>query len=260
MLEILAYAALALAVLPAVVTAVNLAVFRAPPPRGPAPQPRVSLLIPARDEESNIGASLDTALASQGVDLEVVVLDDGSTDRTAAIVAAHMQRDPRLRLLVAPPLPPGWCGKQHACHVLAGHARHPLLVFADADVRLSPDALARIAGLLERKGLDLASGFPQEVAGTPAEALIVPLIHVLLLGYLPIWLARRLQHPAFAAGCGQLIAVRRDAYQRAGGHAAIRGSRHDGLMLPRAFRRAGCATDLFDATDPARSSCQNHSI
>ena len=252
MLEIPAYAALALAVLPAVMTAVNLAVFRAPPPRGPAPQPRVSLLIPARDEESNIGALLDTALASEGVDLEVVVLDDGSTDRTAAIVAAHMQRDPRLRLLVAPPLPPDWCGKQHACHVLAGHARHPLLVFADADVRLSPDALARIAGLLERKGLDLASGFPQEVTGTPVEALIVPLIHVLLLGYLPIWLARRLRHPAFAAGCGQLIAVRRDGYQRAGGHAAIRGSRHDGLTLPRAFRRAGCATDLFDATDLAR--------
>jgi hypothetical protein len=252
MLAILAYAALALALLPALVTAVNLAVFRAPPPCGPGPRPRVSLLIPARNEENNIGAALDTALASEGVDLEVVVLDDGSTDRTAAIVAAHMQRDARLRLVAAPPLPPGWCGKQHACHVLSGHARHPLLVFADADVRLAPDALARIAGLLERGGLDLASGFPHEETGTPAEALIVPLIHVLLLGYLPIWLARHVQHPAFAAGCGQLIAARRDAYRRAGGHAAIRNSRHDGLMLPRAFRRAGCTTDLFDATDLAR--------
>ena len=91
MLEILAYAALALAVLPAVMTAVNLAVFRAPPPRGPAPRPSVSLLIPARDEEANIGAALDAALASEGVELEVLVLDDGSTDRTAAIVAAHLQ-------------------------------------------------------------------------------------------------------------------------------------------------------------------------
>lgn len=252
MLEILAYAALALAVLPAVVTAVNLAVFRAPPPRGPGPRPRVSLLIPARNEEANIGAALGAALASEGVELEVLVLDDGSTDRTAAIVAAHLQDDARLRLLAAPPLPPGWSGKQHACHVLAGHARHPLLVFADADVRLSPDALARIAGLIERKGLDLVSGFPQEVTRTLSEALIVPLIHVLLLGYLPIWLARQNRHPAFGAGCGQLVAVRRDAYQRAGGHAAIRSSRHDGLMLPRAFRRAGYATDLFDATDLAR--------
>jgi len=252
MLEILASAALALALLPAVVTAINLAVFRAPPPRGPGPQPRVSLLIPARNEEANIGAALGAALASEGVELEVLVLDDGSTDRTAAIVAAHLQDDARLRLLAAPPLPPGWCGKQHACHVLASHARHPLLVFADADVRLSPDALARIAGLLEQRRVDLASGFPMEETGTFAEALIVPLIHVLLLGYLPIWLARRSRHPAFGAGCGQLMAVRHDAYRRAGGHAAIRRSRHDGLMLPRAFRRAGCRADLFDATDLAR--------
>jgi cellulose synthase/poly-beta-1,6-N-acetylglucosamine synthase-like glycosyltransferase len=251
MLEILAYAALALALLPAVVTAVNLAVFRAPADR-PVTRPRVSLLIPARDEEANIDGTLRAALASEGIELEVVVLDDGSTDRTAAIVAAHMQGDARLRLVAAPPLPPGWCGKQHACHVLAGRARHPVLVFADADVRLAPDALARITGLLERRRLDLASGFPLEETGTLAEALIVPLIHLLLLGYLPVWLARRSRHPAFGAGCGQLMAVRRDAYRRVGGHAAIRNSRHDGLMLPRAFRRAGCEADLFDATDLAR--------
>ena len=252
MLEVLAYAALALALIPAVLTAHNLGVFRVPPPCGPGPRRQVSLLIPARNEEVNIGAALGAALASEGVELEMLVLDDGSTDRTAAIVAAHAQNDARLRLLAAPPLPPGWCGKQHACHILAGHARYPLLVFVDADVRLAPDALARIAGLLERRGLDLASGFPQEQTGTLPEALIVPLIHVLLLGYLPIWLARQNRHPAFAAGCGQLMAVRRDADERAGGHAAIRSSRHDGLMLPRAFRRADCATDLFDATDLAR--------
>jgi len=252
MLEILAYATLALALLPAVVTAVNLAFFRAPPPGRLAPPPKVSLLIPARDEEANVGDALRAALASKGVELEVVVLDDGSTDRTAAIVAACTQEDARLRLVAAPPLPRGWCGKQHACHVLAGLARHPLLVFIDADVHLAPDALMRIVGLLEHEGLDLASGFPEQQTGTLAEALIVPLIHVLLLGYLPIWLVRRSRHPAFGAGCGQLLAVRRDAYLRAGGHAAIRSSRHDGLMLPRAFRRAGCTTDLFDATNLAR--------
>jgi cellulose synthase/poly-beta-1,6-N-acetylglucosamine synthase-like glycosyltransferase len=251
MLEILAYAALALALLPAVVTAVNLAFFRVPPPDRPAPPPKVSLLIPARNEEANIGDALRAALASNGVELEAVVLDDGSTDRTAGIVAAYMRNDARLRLVASPPLPRGWCGKQHACHVLARHARHPLLVFVDADVSLAPDALMRIAGLLEDQALDLASGFPEQQTGTLSEALIVPLIHVLLLGYLPIWLARRSRHPAFAAGCGQLMAVRRDAYRRAGGHAAIRHSRHDGLTLPRAFRRAGCTTDLFDATNLA---------
>jgi hypothetical protein len=253
-LEVLACASLALALLPALLTAANLAAFRAPPRCRPGPRPRVSLLIPARNEEANIGGALRAALASQGVELEVVVLDDGSTDRTAAIVAMQMQDDARLQLVSAPPLPPGWSGKQHACHALARHARHPLLVFADADVRLMPDALARIALLFERRDLDLASGFPHEDTGTLSEALIVPLIHVLLLGYLPIPLARWCRHPGFAAGCGQLVAVRRDAYRQAGGHAAIRRSRHDGLMLPRAFRRAGCTTDLFDAT--ALANCR----
>jgi cellulose synthase/poly-beta-1,6-N-acetylglucosamine synthase-like glycosyltransferase len=252
MLEILAYIALGLALLPALVMAVNLVAFRAPPPPKAEAPPPISLLIPARDEEANIGGALRAALASDGVELEVIVLDDGSTDRTADIVAAYMRDDARLRLVASPPLPRGWCGKQHACHVLASHARHPLLVFVDADVRLAPDGLMRIAGLLEHDGLDLASGFPEQQTRTLSEALIVPLIHVLLLGYLPIWLARRSRHPAFAAGCGQLMAVRRDAYRRAGGHAAIRNSRHDGLTLPRAFRRAGCTTDLFDATNLAR--------
>ena len=248
MLEMLAYAALALALLPTVLTAVNLIVFRPPPAAPPGTPPSVSLLIPARNEEANIGAAIDGALASEGVELEVVVLDDGSTDRTAAIVAAAARADHRLRLLAAPPLPAGWCGKQHACHVLAQQARHPLMVFVDADVRLGPEALARIAALVERRGLDLVSGFPQQQTGTLFEALIVPLIHVFLLGYLPIWMARQVGHPAFAAGCGQLVAVRREAYRRAGGHAAIKSSRHDGITLPRAFRRAGATTDLFDAT------------
>jgi cellulose synthase/poly-beta-1,6-N-acetylglucosamine synthase-like glycosyltransferase len=252
MLEILACIALGLALLLALVTALNFVAFRAPPPPKRETPPKISLLIPARNEEANIGDALRAALASNGVELEVVVLDDGSTDRTAGIVAAYMRDDARLRLVASPPLPRGWCGKQHACHVLANHARHPLLVFVDADVRLAPDALMRIAGQLEHEGLDLASGFPEQQTRTLSEALIVPLIHVLLLGYLPIWLARRSRHPAFAAGCGQLMAVRRDAYRRAGGHAAIRNSRHDGLTLPRAFRRAGCTTDLFDATNLAR--------
>jgi glycosyl transferase family 2 len=252
MLEILAYTALGLALLPALVTASNFVAFRVPPPSERQAPPKISLLIPARNEEANIGDALRGALASKAVELEVVVLDDGSTDRTAAIAAAYMREDTRLRLVASPPLPRGWCGKQHACHVLAGHARHPLLVFIDADVRLAPDALMRIAGLLEHEGLDLASGFPEQQTATLSEALIVPLIHVLLLGYLPIGLARRSRHPAFAAGCGQLMGVRRDAYRRAGGHAAISDSRHDGLTLPRAFRRAGCTTDLFDATNLAR--------
>ncbi|HEX8201216.1 MAG TPA: glycosyltransferase, partial [Isosphaeraceae bacterium] len=173
---------------------------------------------------------------------------------TAAIVAAIAGRDPRVRLIAGPALPEGWCGKQHACARLAAAARSPLLAFLDADVRLEPDGLARLAAFLDASGADLVSGVPHQSTGTLAETLVIPLIHFILLGFLPLRPMRSSTHPAFAAGCGQLFLTRRDAYGRAGGHAAIRASLHDGITLPRAYRRAGLRTDLCDAT--AVASCR----
>ena len=151
-------------------------------------------------------------------------------------------------------MPAGWCGKQHACHVLAQRARHPLLVFIDADVRLAPDALARMAGFMEHSDVALASGVPFQELGTFSERLLIPLIHFILLGFLPMHLMRRTRLPALSAGCGQLFIARRDGYEQCGGHARLRDSLHDGIKLPRIFRRAGFATALFDATDLA--SCR----
>ena len=118
------------------------------------------------------------SLANGGVELEVVVLDDDSQDRTAEIVGNLARADDRVRLERALPLPPGWCGKQHACHVLAERARYPILLFVDADVRLSPDAVAAAAGFLLGRDIGLASGFPREIARTTAERLMIPLIHL----------------------------------------------------------------------------------
>ena len=229
----------------------NLALYRPPAPAGG--RPAVSVLIPARNEEANIAEAIACVLANAGVELDVVVLDDGSTDQTPEILAAIA--DPRLRVASAPALPAGWSGKQHACWHLARHARHPLMVFVDADVRLAPDALLRMAGHMQRHPeQDLASGFPRQVTVTWAEQLLLPLIHFLLLGYLPMAAMRRQSSPALGAGCGQLFIARREAYRRAGGHAAIQASLHDGVMLPRAFRRAGSMTGLFDAS--ALASCR----
>ena len=213
--------------------------------------PSLSVLIPARNEESAIGAALQAVLASRGVEFEVVVLDDHSDDATADVVAAIVERDPRVRLLQGQPLPAGWCGKQFACSILARAARHSLLVFLDADVRLAPDGLARITAFLEESRADLVSGIPRQETGTLVEKLVIPLIHFVLLGFLPLGRMRRYRHPAYAAGCGQLFLARRSAYEAAGGHAAIQASLHDGITLPRAFRTAGFRTDLCDMTEIA---------
>ena len=265
---------------------------------------KVSVLIPARNEEKNIRTTLEAVLANRGLEFEVIVLDDHSTDGTANIVSEFATRDPRVRLESAPPLPVGWCGKQHACHVLANLARHPLLVFIDADVRLAPDALTRMVMFMGKANLKksnanrphepgvfpgvqnsarsfeehrgegteisvssetlrfnlsftegtniaLASGIPRQELGTFSERLLLPLIHFVLLGFLPMHAMRRTRWPSMSAGCGQLFIARRDAYEQCGGHSMLRDSLHDGIKLPRVFRQAGFRTDLFDATDLA---------
>lgn len=249
--------ALVCAAIPCGLTLWNLWLYQPPPAFEEKPsgeRPSVSVLIPARNEETNIRDAVRAALANEGVELEVVVLDDASEDQTAAIVRELSDADARVRLAEAPPLPLGWCGKQHACQTLARLARHPWLVFVDADVRLQPRSLWRMAAFMERHNVDLASGIPHQRTGSWLEHLLIPLIHFLLLGYLPFVGVRLTRSPMFAAGCGQLFIARRAAYERAGGHAAIKTSLHDGLTLPRAFRRAGGKTDLFDATDLA--SCR----
>ncbi len=238
-----------LALIPAALFLRNLWLYR-PLARAGSLGGACSVLIPARNEEGNIGAALRSVLQSDGIEMEVIVLDDNSTDRTAEIVREIAQTDPRVRLETAPPLPAGWLGKNFACHLLAGCARHPLLFFMDADVRVSrPDSLARLAAFVEQSGADLASGVPREEARGPMEKLIIPLIHFVLLGYLSLDWMRAGTDPRFAAACGQILAVRRAAYERAGGHAAIANRIHDAVALARAFRRQRLTTDLFDATD-----------
>lgn len=236
-----------LAVIPALLFVRNLRLY-APLPRARSLHIRCSVLIPARNEEANIAAALRSVLESEGVDLEVIVLDDGSTDRTAEIVRRFA--DPRVRLETAQALPAGWCGKNFACHQLAALARHPLLVFMDADVRVSlPDSLARLAQFVEQSDAALVSGVPLEETRGFTEKLIIPLIHFVLLGFLPLERMRKSTDPRFAAACGQILAVRREAYERTGGHTAIANRIHDAVALTRSFRAQGLATDLFDATD-----------
>jgi hypothetical protein len=265
-------AALCVAALPVALATANLRLFRSPcnvhdiafrpsasgegkrgiVPGAAEPALAISILIPARNEEASIGGAVEAALASTSARVEIVVLDDDSTDRTTEIVCAIAARDARVRLERAPPLPAGWSGKQHACLRLSQLAQHDLLLFVDADVRLAPDGAARLATFLDESGAALVSGFPCEETGSLAEHLVVPMIHFLLLGYLPLAVARWVNAPSLAAGCGQLMLVRREAYARVGGHGAIRASLHDGITLPRAFRRAGIRTDLCDATELAR--------
>lgn len=249
-LEIVIALAVLCALAPAVLFVMNLQRYAAPR-FGKSDDVRLAVLIPARDEERGIRACVENVLASREVDLEVWVLDDDSADRTADIVLEMAAVDRRVRLVMSTHLPRGWNGKQHACWELAKATSAPLLLFMDADVRLDEWALARcIAGQRSLK-VSLLSGFPRQITVGFMEQMLLPLIHFVLLGFLPLGRMRKGTDPAYAAGCGQLMLVEREAYFASGGHAAIRETRHDGLRLPRLFREHGYRTDIVDLTNLA---------
>lgn len=217
------------------------------------PPPSVSVLIPARNEEENIRGILESVLASGHPGLEVLVLDDQSTDATAMIVGEMERRDPRVRLLHGGGDPEaGWAGKPWACQRLAQAAKGEVLLFLDADVRVKAEGfLSRVAREFQGRELDMLSGVPRQRLVTFWEGMFVPMIHFVLLGYLPFWRMRAARAEAFGAACGQLLAVRRVSYERVGGHSTVRESFHEGLKLARVFRRAGLVTDMFDASGDA---------
>lgn len=221
--------------------------YRVPGPRSRGEEaPLVSILVPARNEAANIEACLAGLLAQDYPHFEVVVLDDGSTDDTAARVLRLASGSGRLRLERGVPLPHGWAGKTHACRQLAQRARGDWLLFVDADTRHAPELLSRAMGEAVRTEADLLSAFPRQEIGTPGEALTVPFIYWVLFTLLPLRFVWERPEPAFTAACGQFLLARREPYFASGGHGAAPWSLHDGLHLARRFKREGRRVRLAD--------------
>ncbi len=243
-------AALLLAML--AVAVVNLATA---PPLGaagePAELPRVSVLVPARDEAANLRANLPHLLAARYPRLEILVLDDRSGDGTASVARAFADASSgRLRVIDGAPLPKGWLGKSWACHQLAREASGDVLLFCDADVAAGPRAVARTVALMQRMRADAATALPRHRFGTRPEAAVVPLVaQVPVAAVLPLWLVARTAAPSLSMANGQWLAFTRDAYERVGGHASVRGEVLEDVHLGRAVKRAGLRLAAAIATD-----------
>jgi hypothetical protein len=228
----------------------NARLLRRPPLPAPPASAMVSVLLPVRNEEDHIIHCLASILCQRGVPhLEVLVLDDESQDRTHELLSGI--DDARVRVLTGTPVPHGWLGKPWACQQLADSATGDVLVFIDADVRLTAPGLAATVAMLDE--LDLVSPYPRQETGSFAERLIQPLLQWSWLTFLPLRLAETSPRPSLAAANGQLIAVRRSAYEAAGGHAAVRDEVVEDVALLRAVKRSGGRGTVVDGT--AVASC-----
>lgn len=252
LLEVVAAMMAVSAVVPALLFALNLRRYRLPKFGAESKVP-VAVLIPARDEERNIRATLESVLASREVELQVFVLDDDSADRTVNIVLDVVGRDSRVKLLQSSHLPAGWTGKNYACWQLAQATDAPVMLFLDADVRVQPWAIARSMAALRKRKVKLLSGFPRPMATGALGRTLVAMRQYLMLAFLPFGRMQKTTKPAYAAGCGQFMLVDREAYMTSGGHEAIRQTRQDGVMLPHLFRENGFRTDMVDLTTLAEA-------
>ncbi len=217
-------------------------VFTAPQlVKAPALQskPHVSVLIPARNEEKNIEACLQCLIAQDYASLEILVLDDDSTDATASIVKTFAERNGRVKLIRGAPLPAGWLGKNWACHQLSKHATGEIFTFVDADTRCSPRAVAHTVAWMVDTEAGMLSAFPRQVTETLPEKLVVPVVYLFLYSFLPLRLAYRSRSEIFAAANGQWIAFTREAYQKIGGHRAVRNQIVEDVELSRLAKRNG---------------------
>ncbi len=200
----------------------------------PNPEPVVSVIIPARNEEASLGACLESIVTQEGVSHEIIVVDDGSTDRTRAIAASF----PQVRIAEPLPMPADGCGKSYACAAGAGVARGEWLLFTDADTVHRPGSLRRALEEARAHHADLLSYSPEQEVHGLLQAMVMPVIFAeLARTYRPKDVCNP-AHPAAAAN-GQYLLVRREAYDAVGGHLAIADILLEDVALARAVKRSG---------------------
>ena len=209
-------------------------------------QPRVSILVPARNEAKVINNTVRRLLAQTYPHFDILLLDDNSIDDTATLARAAAGDDPRLQILNGDPLPSGWLGKNWACHQLAQAAQGDLLIFTDADVIWLPEALAALVSEMEQSGADLLTVWPTQITITWGERLVVPLMALVILGYLPLPLVNKTRWASFAAANGQLLAFRREAYDTIGGHESVRSEIVEDIVLARRLKQQGSRLWMVD--------------
>ncbi len=215
----------------------------------PSAVPFVSVLVPARNEARSIEACARSLCTQSYPHFEVIILNDHSTDGTGEILSCLQSEFAMLRVIDGKDLPQGWVGKCWACFQLSKVARGELLLFTDADTTHAPDALQRAVFTMERTHADMLSLVPYQTLGSFWEHIIVPLVHFLIMCFLPMRMIWQSHIEAFAFANGQFILFRRAMYERIGGHEAVKSNIVEDVWFVKAVKRAGGKVMVFNGVD-----------
>ena len=200
-------------------------------------KPLVSILIPARNEEDTITGLLNAIDQQSYSNYELFVLDDQSEDNTAGVVEELALENPKITLLRGKPLPEDWLGKNWACFQLAQNARGEMLLFVDADVRLSGNAVEAALYHMEKNNVVMLSCFPTQTIDSFGEWVVVPLMNWLVLSFLPLRTVTRFHHQSLTAANGQFILFEKQPYNDIGGHRAVFDQVVEDMELARRFKK-----------------------
>lgn len=197
----------------------------------------VSILIPARNEEKNIGNILDDIKSQNYNNIEVIIFNDNSDDLTAEIVTKYTISDSRFRLINSDHLPAGWSGKNHACHSMAAGAKGQYLLFLDADVRIGNDLISDAVQYAEKSKTGLISIFPEQIIESFGEEITVPNMNYILLSLLPLPLVRLSPFPSLAAANGQFMFFNADIYRNLKPHELMKASKVEDIEISRYLKK-----------------------
>lgn len=200
-------------------------------------EPLVSILIPARNEENTLPHLLADLTGHDYRNIEVIVYDDLSEDRTAEVAGAIAAKDPRFRVIEGEALPEGWLGKNHACHQLAQSAKGAYFLFLDSDVRVRDGLVQRSLGHLLKHDLNMLSIFPRQLMYTFGEKITVPLINWVLVSLLPLRLIRISKRSCFSAANGQFILFDAAVYMKYRFHEMVRDRRVEDIHIVRKMKQ-----------------------
>lgn len=208
--------------------------------------PLVSVLIPARNEEKNIRRCLLSILKQDYKNIEILVLNDNSSDNTAGIVKELSEKDRRIKLFTGEKLKKGWMGKNYACHQLSGYASGDYLLFTDADTLHFPDSISSALACLLKYELGALSVFAKQIMVTMHERMMVPFGNYIILCFLPLYLIRKSRNAFFCTAIGQFMFFRKEVYRKIGGHESVKSEVLEDIKLSKQVKKHGYRFMIFD--------------